>query len=183
MAYGGSQTRGWIGAVAAGLHRSHSNTRSELVCELYRSSWQCQILNPWGEARDQTCNLMDPSQICFHWATLGTPFRPFEKHFCLATLSVYSSFPCFWCDMKHYYLPQALQSFLEASLSKRWPFGLDWIEWACSNLLHTIHLPVFTPLSPKRMIFSSIPVSSVASTHYWLLSITSSVFFILTPSL
>ena len=30
MAYGGSQARGLIGAVAAGLHQSHSNARSEL---------------------------------------------------------------------------------------------------------------------------------------------------------
>ena len=29
-AYGGSQARGRIGAVAPGLHHSHSNTRSEL---------------------------------------------------------------------------------------------------------------------------------------------------------
>ena len=29
MAYGGSQARGRIGAVAAGLHHSHSNTRFE----------------------------------------------------------------------------------------------------------------------------------------------------------
>ena len=29
-AYGGSQARGQSGAVAAGLHHSHSNTRSEL---------------------------------------------------------------------------------------------------------------------------------------------------------
>ena len=30
MAYGGSQARGQIGAVAAGLRQSHSNTGSEL---------------------------------------------------------------------------------------------------------------------------------------------------------
>ena len=30
MAYGGSQTRSLIGAVAAGLRQSHSNTRSKL---------------------------------------------------------------------------------------------------------------------------------------------------------
>ena len=41
MAYGSSQARGRIGATAAGL---------------YHSSWQCQILNPLSEARDQTCN-------------------------------------------------------------------------------------------------------------------------------
>ena len=29
MAYGGSQAKGLIGAVAAGLHHSHSNARSE----------------------------------------------------------------------------------------------------------------------------------------------------------
>ena len=29
MAYGGSQARGLIGAVAAGLHQGHSNTGSE----------------------------------------------------------------------------------------------------------------------------------------------------------
>ena len=29
MAYGGSQARGQIGAIAEGLHHSHSNTRSE----------------------------------------------------------------------------------------------------------------------------------------------------------
>ena len=30
VAYGGSQTRGWIGTVAAGLHHSHSNARFKL---------------------------------------------------------------------------------------------------------------------------------------------------------
>ena len=29
MAYGGSQARGLIGAIAAGLHHSHSNTRPD----------------------------------------------------------------------------------------------------------------------------------------------------------
>ena len=29
VAYGGSQARGLIGAIAAALHHSHSNTRSE----------------------------------------------------------------------------------------------------------------------------------------------------------
>jgi len=50
-AYGGSQTRGQIGAVAAGLHHC---------------SWQRWILNPLSEARDPTCNLMVTSQIRFH---------------------------------------------------------------------------------------------------------------------
>ena len=33
MAFGGSQTRGLIGAIAVGLHHSHSNTRSELCLQ------------------------------------------------------------------------------------------------------------------------------------------------------
>ena len=64
MAYGDSQVRGLIRAVAAGLQRSHSNTGSELrVFILHHCSWQRQILNPLSEARDQTHNLVVPSQI------------------------------------------------------------------------------------------------------------------------
>ena len=29
--------------------------------------------NPLSKARDHTCVLMDASQICFHWAVMGTP--------------------------------------------------------------------------------------------------------------
>ena len=36
------------------------------ICDLHHSSWQIQILNPLSEARDQTCILMDTSQIHFH---------------------------------------------------------------------------------------------------------------------
>ena len=35
------------------------------ICDLHYSSRQCQILNPLSEARDQTCVLMDTSQIGF----------------------------------------------------------------------------------------------------------------------
>ena len=43
------------------------------ICHLHNGSQQHQILNPLGEAREQTHNLMDASQICFHWAMMGTP--------------------------------------------------------------------------------------------------------------
>ena len=63
-AYGGSQARGQIGAVAAGLHQSHSNTGSKPhLRPKHHSSWQCRILNPLSEVRDQTHNLMVLSQI------------------------------------------------------------------------------------------------------------------------
>ena len=38
------------------------------VFDLHHSSWQCGILYPLSETRDQTCILMDTSQIHFCWA-------------------------------------------------------------------------------------------------------------------
>ena len=37
---------------------------SSYICDPYHSSQQCQILNPLGEARDQTYILMDITQVC-----------------------------------------------------------------------------------------------------------------------
>ena len=54
-AHGGTQARGRIGAVAASLHHSHSNARSELCLQ---PAPQLPILNPLSEARDGTCVLM-----------------------------------------------------------------------------------------------------------------------------
>ena len=42
-----------------------------LVCNLHHSSQQCRILSSLRKARDQTCVLMDTSQIHFCWATMG----------------------------------------------------------------------------------------------------------------
>ena len=58
-AYGGSQARGQIEAVAAGLRHSHSNVDLSLVCDLRHSSWQLWIFNPLSKARDQTCILIE----------------------------------------------------------------------------------------------------------------------------
>ena len=44
--------------VTATLDLSH-------ICNLHHSSGQCQILNPVSEVRDQTCVLMDTSQLIF----------------------------------------------------------------------------------------------------------------------
>ena len=76
MAYGGSQARSVIGAVAAGLHHSHSNLGSIHACSLHHSSWQHRILNPVNKARDRTHNLMVLSRIRFRCTTMGTPKIP-----------------------------------------------------------------------------------------------------------
>ena len=74
-AYGSSQARGRIRAIAASLHHSHSNSRSKpsQVCDPHHSLQQCQILNPLSRARDWTHILRDTSQVCYRWAMPGTP--------------------------------------------------------------------------------------------------------------
>ena len=62
-AFGSSQPRGPTATTTQDL---------SCVCNLYHSSGQCQILNPPSEAKDQTCILMDTSQIPFHCTTTGT---------------------------------------------------------------------------------------------------------------
>ena len=71
----GSQARSWIGAAAAGLHHRHSNVRSEpclwLTPQLVAMPGGILIMP--SKVRDQTCVLLDVSQICFCWATKETP--------------------------------------------------------------------------------------------------------------
>ena len=72
-AYGISQARGLIGATAACLHHGHGNSGSKCICDLHHRSRQCQIPDPWGKARDQTCILIDTSQTRYCQAMKGTP--------------------------------------------------------------------------------------------------------------
>ena len=46
-----------------------------LIYNPHHNSQQYCILSPLSEARDQTCVLMDTSQIHYHWATLGTSWN------------------------------------------------------------------------------------------------------------
>ena len=51
-AYGGSQSRGLIGAVAAGLHHSHSNAGSELRLQPTLQLTAMPDPNPLSKAKD-----------------------------------------------------------------------------------------------------------------------------------
>ena len=74
VAYGGSQARGRIGAVAAGLYRKLQQCRIQAASAIYTTAHSnARSLNPLSKARDQTLVLMGASQIRFHWATMGTP--------------------------------------------------------------------------------------------------------------
>ena len=77
VAYGCSQARGWIEAIAAGLRHSHSNIRSEPCLQPTPRFWKCWILNPLGKARDRTHNFMVSGQIHFHCTTTRTPIFTF----------------------------------------------------------------------------------------------------------
>ena len=52
MAYGSSQARGLIGAIAPAYVTAAEMPVPSRVCNLHHRSWQCQILNPLSEVRD-----------------------------------------------------------------------------------------------------------------------------------
>ena len=60
-AYGSSQARGLIGAVAASLRHSHSNARSEPCLRPTPQLMAMPDPDPLSQARDQTHILMDAS--------------------------------------------------------------------------------------------------------------------------
>ena len=96
VAYEGSQARGsLIRAIDTGLHHSHSMQDPSHGCDLHHSSRLYWILNPLSEARDRTRVLTDASQICFRWATKGTPLSFFFFFFffkCCKFLRINSHF-------------------------------------------------------------------------------------------
>ena len=75
LACGSSLARGWIGPTTASLCHSHSHSNSGSEPHLWPtcSSQPHWVFNPLSEARDWTQVLMNPSQICYCWATTITP--------------------------------------------------------------------------------------------------------------
>ena len=70
-AYGSSQARGRIRAVATAYATATATPDLSHDCHLHDSSWQCQIPTEWGQGSNRM--LMVTSQICLCWSTTGTP--------------------------------------------------------------------------------------------------------------
>ena len=64
-AYGGSQARGWMGAVDAGLYHSHSNEGSQPHLRPKPQLMVTPDCWPTERPRNWTCIFMDPSWV--HW--------------------------------------------------------------------------------------------------------------------
>ena len=64
-AQSGSQARSRMAAADGAYATATATLYLSCICYLRCSLWQCQILNPMREARDQTHILMDTSQISF----------------------------------------------------------------------------------------------------------------------
>ena len=58
--------------------RATATPDPSLIWDLHHSSRQRWILNPLSKARDRTCILMVPSQICSHCITTETPNSSFS---------------------------------------------------------------------------------------------------------
>ena len=97
MAYGDSQARGRIGAVAAGLY----NRDLSHICDLHCSSRQHWILNPLSEARCQTHILMDASGVCYCWTTMGTSMFAFKPTIILSLLCLIHMFVACLFPLSH----------------------------------------------------------------------------------
>ena len=79
MAYGGSQARGRIGAIADGLRQSHSNEGSEPRLQLTPQLTAMPDLQPTkrGQGWNPQPHTWFLVRFVNHWATTGTPFYYF----------------------------------------------------------------------------------------------------------
>ena len=98
MAYGGSQATGPIEAVAASLHTAQpQQCKIQAASATYTTAHgNAGSLTHWARSGNQTCNLMVPSWIRFHLATMGTPnhlhfFTSMWPHTCIFKASIITS--------------------------------------------------------------------------------------------
>ena len=91
-AYRSSQARGQVGATAAGLCHSHSNTVSECVCNLHTAHGNAGSLTQWARPGIKPASswLLVIFHVCYCWATIQTPKKLFyaRKVICISSLHV-----------------------------------------------------------------------------------------------
>ena len=74
MAYGGSQARSPIGAIATGLRQSHSNSRIWAASMIYTTAHgNVGSLNHWARPGIEPATSWFLVGFVNHWATMGTP--------------------------------------------------------------------------------------------------------------
>ena len=109
------------------------------VSDLHHSSWQHRILNPLNEARDWPFILMDTSQVCYYWATRGTPHWLFKSMF--FKFHSFVSFPVF--------LLLLISNFIRLSTEKITciiSISLNLLKLNCALILH-----LSRRMSPMRL--------------------------------
>ena len=110
VAYAGSQARGLIGCIAAGLRQSHSNARSEPHLQPTPQLTVTPDPSPTERGQGSTCNLMAPSRIRFCCATTGTPrflFNPSSSQLLeswepFPIINICTEYFCMWIFMNLY---------------------------------------------------------------------------------
>ena len=148
MAYGGSQARSPIGAVAEGLHHSHSNSSYEPCLHLHHSSRQHWIPDPLSKARIRTHILMDISWICFCCSMKGTPQSLMKKKISRLTAC---KFVCGSCRL-HCVFGWLFKILLKATDFGLFPLSASWFSktskwWSSSVFLNSRDNKVYLHLS------------------------------------
>ena len=137
MAYGNSQVRGWIRAVAAGTTATATQDPS-LIYDLHHNSPQHQILNPLSKARGWTCVLMDTSQLfltpCPSPATTSSASlfqrNLFEESFVFTVSILPSSFAfTLWHSAFHSHLSTKAEPTMDLSAAKCRDSSLPYVMW------------------------------------------------------
>ena len=111
---GGSQARGWIAAVAAGLHHSHSNARSELCLWPTPQLWATPDRWPteWGQGSD-----LYPCGILVRFVST-VPCRELPLRFLYCKISFISFVKLIWSStLLHCFIILANLFLFEISLS------------------------------------------------------------------
>ena len=122
VAHGSSQARDQIGAVAAGLHRSHS--------------WS---FNPLSEARDWICVLMDTSWVRHHWAMMELSEIVKVTSLCPQIgMWVWCWGYCLSISLDTNHVPRA----------HLWDSGLSWLFWAARQAPSRMERSTQKPGSP-----------------------------------